>query len=990
MSKLDFFPKDSFTIRSFFDNNDFFNVLLDNHPDYIYFKNKDSKFIKVNKKAAEVLGLDHPDEIIGKTDFDFFPDIAEKVRSDEKRIMESGDPQINVPLELRLADGSSHWISMSKVPFYDENKEVAGIVCISRDITKTKKLEKLLEERNTILQQIFDSSPNCMYIKDRNGNYLIANRTIADLYQTTPEEMIGKSDAHFVEQAVLKPFEASFFEDMDKKTIETKEKQVIPSEPFAWNDGTIHYFQTTKLPITYREDADCVLGISVDITAVKKAESERRENALKFKSLFDTINSGVAIYESVDDGADFILKGFNKAAERIEGVKKEDIVGKPVTQVFPGVKEFGIFTVFQQVWKTGIPEFFPLTIYKDEHNPGSWRENWIYKLPTGEIVAIYDDVTDRKKNEEALKESKEKYKRLVEKSPDITYIYGSKSGGIFWSNRVEEILGFSPNQLRKDACLWTNSIHPDDLPKVQQIIDSDGDFDTFDLTYRIKDVRGNYHWFHDRSISVRKENGEKIIEGLATDITSRKNIEQQLLESEKKLKLKLDSVLSPDVKVKTEDFANIINTEEIQSLMDDFYELTHIGIAVVDMSGKILVATGWQDICTKFHRINPETKMNCIESDLYLSQHVKPGEYVKYKCKNNMWDIATPIVVGGKRMGTVFLGQFFYEDESIDYSFFEQQAERYGFDKNAYMEALEKVPRWNEDTISIVMDFYSKLSEIIAKLGYINLKLAKMVEKHKQSEKKLQKAHEQLQEINKNLEDMVSQRTKELSNAIKIKDEFIHQLGHDLKTPLGPLISLLPIIKNHVIEPKDEEMITVIQRNVYYMKNLVKKTLELAQLNSPNYSLDFNSFSLKNLIGEVLEKNSSLFGDNNVNLINTISEDMEVYADKLRLVEVFDNLFSNSIKYAKNDVNVILSAEKQTDSVVISIRDDGVGLTSEQIKHVFDEFYKTDESRHDFDSSGLGLPICRRIIEKHGGRIWVESEGPQRGSIFYFTLPLNP
>jgi PAS domain S-box-containing protein len=146
MSKLDFFPKDSFTNKSFFDNNNLFNFLLDNHPDYIYFKNKDSKFIKVNKKAAEVLGLDHPDEVIGKTDFDFFPDIAEKVRSDEKRIMELGDPQINVPLELRLADGSSHWISMSKVPFYDENKEVAGIVCISRDITKTKNIEQQLLE----------------------------------------------------------------------------------------------------------------------------------------------------------------------------------------------------------------------------------------------------------------------------------------------------------------------------------------------------------------------------------------------------------------------------------------------------------------------------------------------------------------------------------------------------------------------------------------------------------------------------------------------------------------------------------------------------------------------------------------------------------------------------------------------------------------------------------------------------------------------------
>ena len=74
--------------------------------------------------------------------------------------------------------------------------------------------------------------------------------------------------------------------------------------------------------------------------------------------------------------------------------------------------------------------------------------------------------------------------------------------------------------------------------------------------------------------------------------------------------------------------------------------------------------------------------------------------------------------------------------------------------------------------------------------------------------------------------------------------------------------------------------------------------------------------------------------------------------------------------------------------VIVSIKDNGIGLTSDQIDHIFDEFYKADESRHDIDSIGLGMTICKRIVELHGGRIWIESHGINKGSIVYFTLPL--
>ena len=121
--------------------------------------------------------------------------------------------------------------------------------------------------------------------------------------------------------------------------------------------------------------------------------------------------------------------------------------------------------------------------------------------------------------------------------------------------------------------------------------------------------------------------------------------------------------------------------------MDEFYKLTNIGIGIIDLKGNVLVGTGWQDICTKFHRVHPETAKHCLESDTILTEGVEPGTCRTYLCKNNLRDIATPIVAGGKHIGNLFLGQFLYEDEKRDYALFREQARRYGFDEKEYIAA---------------------------------------------------------------------------------------------------------------------------------------------------------------------------------------------------------------------------------------------------------------------------------------------------------------
>jgi signal transduction histidine kinase len=243
-----------------------------------------------------------------------------------------------------------------------------------------------------------------------------------------------------------------------------------------------------------------------------------------------------------------------------------------------------------------------------------------------------------------------------------------------------------------------------------------------------------------------------------------------------------------------------------------------------------------------------------------------------------------------------------------------------------------------------------------------------------------------LADLNMNLEARVAERTEEVERLLAQKNAFINQLGHDLKTPLTPLLALLPKAIEKVNDEKIVRFLSLGLESARYMNNLVTNTLSLSRLNSPKLKLNMEELNLHAFVNTAIDMQRSGL-KKAIELKNLVDPSIRIEADPVRFREVLDNLMSNSVKYTEDGGAITVEAHGDGDWINVYIIDTGMGMTEDQLSHVFEEFYKADESRHDRSSVGLGLTICMRIIEKHGGTIEALSEGMGRGTTMRFTFP---
>jgi len=261
-----------------------------------------------------------------------------------------------------------------------------------------------------------------------------------------------------------------------------------------------------------------------------------------FKELFEHISSGVAVYEVRDDGNDFIFKDINKAGQRIDKIKKKDVIGKSVLKLFPEIKNFGVFDVFKRVYKTGRPEEHPISFYIDNRISG-WRRNYVYKLPSGEIVSVFDDRTRQKQAEELLKISEEFSSSLMKNSPAPIMVLDADYSMRFMNPAFEKLIGYKLSSMigKKPPYPWWEKEMRKKSDEILEEISKKRVY-YYSTAFLTKD--GKTRYLDITSTPIKKNGKLKYIMGIGTDVSERKRAEEELIDSRERLKKTLNGAIN--------------------------------------------------------------------------------------------------------------------------------------------------------------------------------------------------------------------------------------------------------------------------------------------------------------------------------------------------------------------------------------------------------------------------------------------------------------
>ncbi len=277
-------------------------------------------------------------------------------------------------------------------------------------------------------------------------------------------------------------------------------------------------------------------GRTIDITERKRAERARQEAETRYRELFNNMANGVAVYEPTADGRDFIIKDMNRNGAKASRCDRGDVVGRSVLEAFPGIEEMGLFDVLQRVWLTGEPERVRASLYRDQHTR-AWYDNQVYKLPSGDVVAVYDDVTERKHAEEALRESEERMELALQGADLGTWDWDVRTGKVTFNERWAAMLGYTLDEIEPHVRTWEGMVHADDLPRVRDELNAhlEGRTDSYEAEHRVRHKSGDWVWVLDKGrVTHRDDNGKPLRAcGTHLDVTDRKRAEQSLVEQNK-------------------------------------------------------------------------------------------------------------------------------------------------------------------------------------------------------------------------------------------------------------------------------------------------------------------------------------------------------------------------------------------------------------------------------------------------------------------------
>jgi tubulin-specific chaperone A len=971
--------KNAQTTETLIFERDLFQALMDHSPDYIFFRDRRSRFIRTNQAHARLLlGLDDPDEAVGLTDFDLYPqEDARRFFDEEQRIMDTQTPVVGREWSLPSPslEGEMIWISEHKIPITDKQGDVIGLVGIGSDITKRKQIEFELARERDLLQSLMDNSPDYLFFRDRESRFIRTNQAHAQqlLSLKDADEAVGLTDFDLFPKE-----DAQRFFDEEQRIMDTS-TPVIGREwsiPSPSQEGKMVWLSENKLPML-DENGDVIglIGMSRDVTERREMEALLAKRAGELETVAEVstatstiLDTAVLLQKVVDLTRErfglyhahiYLLNDAGDTLDLVAGAgeKGRKMVAKGWQIPFDREQSLVARVARNRQGEVSNDVTADANWFANPFLPDTKSEMAVPLLVGERVLGVLDvqsSETDHFSEEDVRIQTT--LAAQVAGAIEKARLFGQAQTALeetAQSKEAAEIAKVKAEQARREA--ETEKASAEAAREEAERAKKDIEVANKALEVQIWQTKGQAQ-LNDRM------RGEQAIETLANNVISR-----------------LCKYLP------AETGALYIMEEE---------SLNRVGHYAYNADG-----------ATRFKLREGIVGQAAAEREPIFLTNIPSDQLT---IRSGLGEAALrhmmvfPFMYEGQVGGVIELGTLAeFSQGQID--FMETAITNIGIAFNT----AQTRSRINE----LLAETQQQAEELQAQseeLRVANEELETQTKSLQTSEAVLKDKQAILDQQNRELmvaQEELERKAKELALASKYKSEFLANMSHELRTPLNSLLILARMLadnKENNLTEEQVESAQVIHSGGTDLLNLINDILDLSKVEAGQMIFNYEAMPLTDLVASTHMQFDPVAEEKGVELRLNLSDDLpdRINTDPQRLKQIVKNLLSNAFKFTKEGsvsldlyrpdrkVDLSQSGLDPAETIAIRVADTGIGMTAEQLQVIFEAFQQADGSTsRQYGGTGLGLSISRELAANLGGQIEVTSE-PGQGSTFTLYLPI--
>jgi len=798
-------------------------------------------------------------------------------------------------------------------------------VIVFHDITERKRTEQELYESEQKYRTLVETALEGIWFIDANATTIFVNQHMADMLGYSIDEMIGTSLFNYMDESGRY---------IALQHLEQRKQGIREQHDFEFlrKDGTRIYTSLQAGPLIdeYGHYRGAVASVS-DITERKNAENILRDSEEKHRLILDNAEVAISYYD-----VDGTVRLFNKVAARIMGGSPDDFVGRSFFTLIPNAADENRKR-FRMVVETGrgmkrednlaLPSgkrWFSSSLEPVKDRDGNVRG----------IQIISSDITGYKNAEKELKKAQSLLDETQRMAAISSWEFDPVTNEMVWSEELTYLIGCANQKADASYDVLASLVHPEDKKYFMSVrekamkIDAGGPY-----FFRIVQKDGSIRYIESKTKKVYDDKGVsfKVI-GFMQDVTERKMAEKALYESEEKYRTLFEGSTNPITLLDRNGVILMINPTGARNLGMSAEEC--VGKSVFDLS------LGLDDSYRLMYQ-------QVVDYGVEISRE----DYIDLPSKKRWFlSLNQPVIDrDGRRYGVQVISYDITERKNA-----EKELENYS--KN-----LEKMVK-------------RRTSELVA----VNEKLELEIEERKQIEGRLREYYEKEKSLRQQLESEINKRI-----------EFTRALAHELKTPLTSVLMSSQALSSELKQEPYLSLAKNINRGALNLNDRIDELLDIAKGEVGMLQLRARSLDIRRLLEEAIEDVAPLANSRGLLIRIELAPVLpNIWADGVRTKQIVMNLLNNALIFTPEGGEIVLKARETNGHLLVEVRDSGPGISSRELKRIFEPYQCMRNDREGHGGLGLGLALCKSLVTLHGGEIWAVNN-EDRGSTFTFTLPLQ-